>query len=277
MTTSGSYNIHASHRDSNAEIQRLAAQARLGWEKEARTLSWFGLKDEMSILELGSGPGFITRQLLALAPQSTITCLEIQPASVKQAEQYLQPPAKDRIHFVEGSVMNMQFPDNSFDFAYARLLFQHLPDPIGAAKETWRVLKPGGKFVIYDVDDAIFGLMEPTFPELPKVLEKYGQAQAARGGNRRVGRQLWRILNATGFHNLDLEVVAAHSDNVGIEPFLPQIDPDRLLILVKAGLMSSQEIESIRGSHGRFLAAPEPYILLLSLMVCGEKPRAPVS
>jgi ubiquinone/menaquinone biosynthesis C-methylase UbiE len=275
MTSSGSYNIH--DRNANTEIQRLAAQACLGWEKESRTLSWFGLKDRMSILELGSGPGFITQQLLALTPQSTITCLEIQSARLKQAEQYLQPPAKDRVHFVEGSIMDMQFPDNSFDFAYARLLFQHLPDPIGAAKETWRVLKPGGKFVIYDIDDDIFGLMEPTFSELPKVLEQFGEAQAARGGNRHVGRKLWRILNAANFSNLDLEVIAAHSTNEGIEPFLPQIDPNRLLFLVKEGRMSSQEIESIRNSHAKFLASPEPYILLLSLMVCGEKPRAPIS
>lgn len=277
MTTSGSYNFNASSPHSNTEIQRLAAQARLGWEKEARTLLWFGLKDKMSILELGSGPGFITRQLLELVPQSEITCLEIQSALINQAEQYLQPPVKDRFHFVEGSVMNMQLPDNSFDFAYARLLFQHLPDPIGAAKETWRVLKPGGKFVIYDVDDEISGLMEPTFPELPKVLEKFGEAQARRGGNRRIGRRLWRILNAAGFHNMDLELVVAHSDSAGIDPFFPQIDPNRLLGLVKAGLLSSQELESIRGSHERFLTSPEPYILFLSLMVCGEKPSVPAS
>ena len=47
-----------------AEVKRLASQARGGWGKEARTLSWFGLQDGMSVLELGSGPGFITEQLL---------------------------------------------------------------------------------------------------------------------------------------------------------------------------------------------------------------------
>lgn len=39
MATSGSYDIRESHHDVDSEIQRLAAQARLGWEKEARTLS----------------------------------------------------------------------------------------------------------------------------------------------------------------------------------------------------------------------------------------------
>ena len=273
MTASGSYDVRASHRDANAEIQRLAVQARVGWEKEARTLSWFGLKDGMSLLEPGSGPGFITEPLLALLPNSPITCLEIDPMLLEQAEQYLQDKANNRVHFVEGSVMDTRLTDNSFDFAYARLLFQHLPDPVSAAKEISRVLKPGGKLVIYDIDDEIFGLIQPPIPEFPSVLEKYGQAQAAQGGNRHVGRNLWRILKVAGFDNLDLEVVASHSDNIGIEPFLPQIDPDRLRPLVRMGLMSDPELERIRVSVTKYLASPEPYLLMLSLMICGEKPH----
>lgn len=273
MTNSGSYDVRRSHLDTEAEIQRLAVQARLGWEKEARTLSWFGLKDGMSVLELGSGPGFITEQLLAAFPTCPITCLEIDPELVKQAKQYLQGKADDRVQFIEGSALDIRLIDNHFDFAYARLLFQHLSNPIGAASEIRRVLKPGGRLVIYDIDDEIFGLTEPPIPELPSIIVKYGQAQAAQGGNRRIGRSLWRILKAAGFSKLDSEVIAAHSDEFDIEPFLPQIDPDRLLPLVRIGLVSEQEFEQIRVSHMKFLASSEPYMLILSFMVCGEKPQ----
>jgi len=272
MAASGSYDKHASHRSVDAEIQRLAAQARSGWGKEARTLSWFGLKDGMSVLELGSGPGFITAQLLDLLPNSVVTCLEVDPALLAQAEQHLHGNASDRVRFVEGSVMDTRLEANQFDCAYARFLFQHLPDPLGAAKEIWRVLKPGGKLVIHDIDDEIFGLFEPPLPGLSLVIEKFGQAQAARGGNRHIGRSLWGILEAAGFQGMDLEVLASHSGNKAIESFLQHIDPDRMLSLVTKGLMSAQELEDYRTSYKQYLTSPEPYTLWLSLMVCGEKP-----
>lgn len=272
MTSSGSYDVNQSHRDADSEVQRLAAQARLGWEKEARTLAWFGLKDGVSVLEAGSGPGFVTEALLTFLPTSPITCLELDPALLSRAQHYLSGTANGRLQLVAGSVMDTKFADNSFDFGYARLLFQHLPDPVGAAREMLRVLKPGGKFVIYDVDDAVGNLFEPPIPEMPVIVEKYGQAQAAQGGNRNIGRKLWRILTSAGFKNLDLELIAEHSDDVGIESFLPQIDPDRLLPLVQFGLMTEAELEAIRASRANFLASPNPFILTVSFMVCGTKP-----
>lgn len=273
MISKSSYDVQASHRDANAEIQRLAAQARLGWDKESRTLSWFGLQDGMTLLEPGSGPGFITEALLTLWPSSRITCLEIDLTLLKKAEQFLQDKARGRVQFVEGSVMATQLPGDSFDFAYARLLFQHLPDPVGAAREIKRILKPGGKLVIYDIDDEIFGIIDPPVPEYAGVLEKFGQAQSLMGGNRRVGRNLWRILIAAGFINLSLEVIATHTDALGMEPFLPMIDADRLLPFVKMGLMTEQEVEKVREARQKFLESPKPYILLLMLMVSGEKPH----
>lgn len=272
MKDSGSYDVSASHRDASAEIERLRAQALLSWDKEARTLAWFGLQDGLSVLELGSGPGFVTGQLLALLPSSRVTALEIDPGLLEKAKAYLRNVKGDRVRFVEASIMDTGLPDNRFDFAFARLIFQHLPDPDGAAKEIFRVLKPGGRLVISDIDDAIWGIADPTVQEMDTLLERFGKAQAAQGGDRTIGRRLWRILQGAGFANLDLEAVVTHSDDLGIEAFEPQMDPDRLLPLLNAGLVSEQEMERFRASRDGFLSSPRPYILMLGLMACGQKP-----
>ncbi len=272
MSSSGSYKLPASHREAQAEVERLAAQAQSGWDKEARMLSWFGLKDGMSVLEAGSGPGFITEQLLTLLPTSPVTCVEIDRALLDQAAQRLHPEANPRLRLVEGSVMDTHLEGDQFDFAYARLLFQHLTDPLAAAKEIWRVLKPGGKLVVNDIDDELFGLFEPALPEFAPVLKAFGQAQAARGGNRHIGRRLGHVLTAAGFQNIDLEVIGSHSIGIGVDPFLRHINPDRMRSLVERGLLSAEDLERYRVALAAWAALPDAYTIWLSLMICGEKP-----
>ncbi len=266
-----SYNASTMHRDLDSEVQRLRTQVLLSWEKEARTLGWFGLHDGLSILELGSGPGFYTEKLLTLLPNSSLTALEIDPVLIERAEHYLQNDVGERLRFVEASIMDTGLPDDSFDFAVARLIFCHLPDPVGAAKEILRVLKPNGKLVIIDIDKSLQMLCDPPILEIELVFQKFAQFQAKRGGNPYVGRKLWRILQAAGFVNLDLEAVVCHSDASGIEAFLPQIDPEQAMHLAKQGMFSEEEVRSIIASRERFLSAPDPFILMQGLMACGEK------
>ncbi|MEZ4859792.1 MAG: methyltransferase domain-containing protein [Caldilineaceae bacterium] len=274
MSASGSYDLQSSHRSVEAEIRRLGAQARSGWVKEARTLAWFGLRDGMSVLELGSGPGFITGQLLELLPSSPITCVEVDRTLLEQAEHHLQDKDRARVQLVEGTVMDTGLASDQFDFAYARLLFQHLSDPIGAAQEIWRMLKPGGKLVIFDIDDGLFGLFQPPIPEFALVLEKFGEAQAARGGNRQIGRDLRRILKAARFDHFEAEVVATDSSVRGVEAYLQHIGPDRLRSLVTRGLLTEEELAQYSAALQTFLTTPDAYTLWLSLMVCGEKLQA---
>ncbi len=255
----------------DAESRRLRAQAALTWQKEARTLSWLGLQDGMEVLELGCGPGFITEQLLDLLPHGRVTALDIAPGAIASARQYLHGKADDRLTFVQASIMDTGLPENSYDFAIARFIFQHLPDPLGAAEEVRRVLRPGGKLAIIDSDDGIVGIIDPPVPGMQTTIEKFGKVQESRGGNRLVGRRLLRILKSAGFTGTDFEVVAAHSDALGLEPFLPQFSPGRLLVLTNAGLMSEQDVQDARAEYDAFLNSPEPMIMMLLLLACGAK------
>src|SRR5215211_4278730 len=74
-----SYKASEMNESLEKEIERLRGQVMWAWDKEARNLGWFGLRDGMSILEVGSGPGFVTEQLLILYPNSHVTCVEIDP------------------------------------------------------------------------------------------------------------------------------------------------------------------------------------------------------
>ena len=252
------------------EIERLRRQALLAWEKEGRNLTWFGLRGGMSVLELGSGPGFVTGQLLEMVPNGSVTGLEIDPVLIKRAEKYLQGKGEGRWRIVKGSIMSMEFPDNSFDFAFARLLFQHLPDPVGAAKEVLRVLKPGGKLVISDIDDKLHLFDPPAPPEVEAIQERFREDQAKKGGNRYIGRRLLRIMKEAGFRNMDLEMLMLHNEVVDTEQLIPRDIHNEIESLVKAGMVNQQEADMMLADHEHFMAS-DPIIMIHFLMACGEK------
>jgi ubiquinone/menaquinone biosynthesis C-methylase UbiE len=270
-----SYKASEMHDDIEKEIERLRGQALWGWDKVSRNLDRFGLRDGMSILEVGSGPGFITELLLAQYPGSHVTCVEIDPDLIAPAEQYLQSRGlTGRYTIMQGDLMQMDLPDDSFDFTVARLVFQHLRDPQGAMVEIRRVLKPGGELVIIDVDEGLGEIVEPPVdPETEAIHNKMRTTQTQRGGNPAIGRRLWRLLAATGYVNMDLEAIPVHTDRLGIEAiFSNEWDPGSLKPELDLGLITEADVETLHKAYLARRASPDRYALWFDLMVCGQKP-----
>lgn len=59
-----------------------------------------------------------------------------------------EPVETENCRFHAGSVMELPFPDNSFDIVTSYQMLEHVPDPELGLQEMLRVLKPGGKFCL---------------------------------------------------------------------------------------------------------------------------------
>jgi len=267
----GSYRAVEELRGLESELERLRAQVLVSWRQEARLLGWLGLKDGMRILELGCGAGFVTQALRTALPHARITALDADPQMLARARSTLG--ADPRVQLVQAEAESTGLAGASFDFVIARYLFQHLPSPGAVAREARRVLRTRGRLAVVDHDAALWGIVAPAFPEVQPIYAKTGRAQAVRGGDRLIGRKLWRILRASGFDPVELEAFVYHSDVLGLEAFAPQLDHDRILAFVRDGSITADEHAVLREAHRRFVATPGAYVLMVGLIACGERPE----
>lgn len=253
----------------NNEVNRLETQAKLGWNKEFRTLKWLGLKDGMKILDVGAGTGAYTELLLENLPRSTITALEVDRKLLSIAEKRFSNYDESRIDFKYGSIINSGLEENGYDFIICRFVFQHLEKPIDAAREIYKLLKPGGVVAIIDSDRGLYGVSDPD------MIFKSGrgfinQIEKRAGWNREIGRKLVKILKYNGFVGLDFEAVTIHSDLVGIKNIIgaPKLNAEQIKIISKTNPRLGKIMRMCYDNS----VAENCTIIFLNLIAKGQKP-----
>jgi ubiquinone/menaquinone biosynthesis C-methylase UbiE/aryl carrier-like protein len=271
LVAESSYNVHQVAHNVNIEVQRLRGQVENFWTKELRCLRQFGLKDGARVLECGSGPGYFLEKLLQEFPAVHVTGVEIDPFLVQKSRDELAPYGQERHHLVEGSILGIPFEDNSFDFVIARLVLEHLPDPVAAAREMRRVVKPGGKVVVIDNDFDVHLRSSPDLPELRDLYAAYCAARVAQGGNPRIGRQLPVTLAEAGLSNIDLEVVVSHNRLVGDQAFLRSEGSGIPAQLLKDGFLSREIFDRLADQWHRVLQDPDHCLMRQLFVAVGEK------
>ncbi len=133
------------------------------------------------------------------------------------------------------------------------------------------MLKPGGKFVIIDIDDGIFGAIHPMVESLHTILKKFADLQASKGGNRYLGRTLPRLLKEAGFIDVDIDATLQHSDIQGVEGFKKQFNIQRFKGLFEKGILERDEYEEMKIASERLHTSKDSYAMMTFIMGCGTK------
>lgn len=157
------------------------------------------LKPDMTLLDIGCGPGTITADFAALLPQGHVTGLEVPNSDVlDKARANAAERGVTNITFTTGNALALPFPNASFDVVHAHQVLQHVGDPVQMLKEMRRVTKPGG---IVAAREADFSGMA-WYPEVEGLEDwRVGYLKTARanGGEPDAGRRLHVWAKAAGF------------------------------------------------------------------------------
>ncbi|KAK0217896.1 methyltransferase type 11 [Armillaria fumosa] len=181
MLTNRAYATHGYH-----DSVLRAHQSRTAQNSAAYFLP--SLRPDMNILDVGCGPGTITADFAALLYQGHVVALDIT-----EDQQALK-----NITFQAGSVLELPFPDNTFDIVHAHQVIQHTTDQVKALQEMRRVTKDGGIVAVREADMAAM----TWFPHLEGLEEWrriYTAIARSSGGEPDAGRRLHFWAKKAGF------------------------------------------------------------------------------
>ncbi len=245
------------------QVERLPADAGLRW------------------LDAGAGFGALAFDAACSAPREVVV-VDVD-RQMLEAGAHIRDRLRERgvlqgdVTFVEADIMDLPFSADSFAVVSARFLFQHLTRPIDAAHEVARVLQSGGYAYVVDVDDQ-FAVTYPPSDAYDRLSAAFCALQAARGGDRFVGRKLAHLLGSAG-----LSIREATADAAACAaPDLPD-DLARTFALLRLdqaradmhahGILDAGEFDRLRADFAADRAALR-FQSNAEVIVIGQKPTA---
>jgi SAM-dependent methyltransferase len=104
-----------------------------------------------AILDIGCGAGVDSIIAASLVgPSGSVTGIDLVPEMLARASENARLAGVDNVTFQESSAEQLSFPNNSFDMVISNGAFNLVVDKVKALSEVFRVLKPGGRFLLAD-------------------------------------------------------------------------------------------------------------------------------
>jgi ubiquinone/menaquinone biosynthesis C-methylase UbiE len=99
-------------------------------------------------LDAGCGGGRAS-VLMAECGAAEVVGLDLSERNVETCRMRAAQRGLDQCSFVQGSLLDVPFEDESFDIVWSNGVLHHTEDPDRTLRELTRVLKPGGNFWLY--------------------------------------------------------------------------------------------------------------------------------
>ena len=160
-----------------------------------------GVKSGDSVLDVGCGTGSLTLTAKTYGGAGAIVHgIDASPEMIDVARKKARQAGPDVV-FDVGLIEKISFPDATFNVVVSRLVIHHLPDDLKRKgfEEVFRVLKPGGRFLVADfkppinpllnhVTSAIVGnhMMQTDINILPPLFSAAGFVEVTSGPTRSV-------------------------------------------------------------------------------------------
>lgn len=174
------------------------------WRTAANSAAYLlpHLRQGLSVVDIGAGPGTITADLAARVTPGRVTAVETSESALDLAHATSGSRGLTNVDFRVGDVHRLELPADNYDVVHAHQVLQHVTDPVQALREMRRVARPGGVVAARDADYRAFAWY-PALPELDEWMALYQRLARANGGEPDAGRRLLAWASAAGFREIE--------------------------------------------------------------------------
>jgi SAM-dependent methyltransferase len=152
-----------------------------------------------SLLDVGCGEGWITRDLARLVAPGQVTGIDTSAEVIERARAGGDIP--DNLRFETADLFRLGDQFGPFDVVHVHQVLHHLSDPVGALRALGRVTKPGG--LISDREgDYGAAWWYPASPGWLTWQRTFIEVGRSEGEDLTIGRQLLRVAREAGFDDV---------------------------------------------------------------------------
>ena len=134
-------------------LKRFEVESREVFHAKEKVLAACGVKEGMTIADIGSGTGLYTRQFSeATGPDGWVYAVDISGPFLKHVVARAQQEGQKNISAVLSPENSVPLPPNSLDFAFICDTYHHFEYPQGTMTSLAKALKKGGTVVLVDFE-----------------------------------------------------------------------------------------------------------------------------
>lgn len=181
------------------------------------------LKNGEYVLDLGAGGGFdVFLAAKKVGPTGRVFGVDMTPEMVSKARLNAEKGGFKNVEFLLGEIEHLPLPNASVDAIISNCVVNLSVDKEQVFKETYRVLKEGGRIAISDI---------VANKPLPPEIRNSSQLHCACIAGALTVDELKSILQKAGFENISIDIV--NESKMFIKDWAPEVAAENYVVSAK--------------------------------------------